>query len=471
MNQIKKSETYKQFMFEIPHLIFKEVAIATNQLVGLSKTSSMVAQLFTALPIKIELRYIADLPKPSKKLNCLNEYTTAYLKHDDATTINIAFFYSSEKHIKHIAKAITKFPTFFAYLYMRESLKLTRLMNTKTHYQMMSSIIKRSTPKIPVEMHYRLATKANEYAINNTIMELFKVSPIGNFISTVLENQNYSKQYENMMEPQILPIILTNHTGEYTLLDEVFSIDEDYLISTNHPLLVEEHIITDLGETIQNHLGNMARGTVTESIFAETFTAKKVNTGWFKKLTAKFTSEVYHMTDEFYSDWSNINPIYRHIYKAPEERYESNKISIVLSIDHSGSVSTEGLEKLLYLVNRQGKRIANLIVLIHDTEIVKEFNLSSNDNISDDPEFKSALVGRYAAGGTSHKDVFSRIDELIKNKEVDERKTIYVCFSDMYSDIPEAIKVYPSVKRLSPIWLSCGESIPEFCGGTNIAMQ
>lgn len=84
--------TIQEFLSQAESTIFKEVAKSTNQLTGQSKTSSMIANLFVNLPIKIEARFIADLPKPAKKLNALDEFVTAYLKHDDTSKVMIAFF-------------------------------------------------------------------------------------------------------------------------------------------------------------------------------------------------------------------------------------------------------------------------------------------------------------------------------------------------------------------------------------------
>jgi hypothetical protein len=178
------------------------------------------------------------------------------------------------------------------------------------------------------------------------------------------------------------------------------------------------------------------------------------------------------MTNTFRSQWSSLNITYRHKFKAPKAQYEDNKLSLILSIDHSGSVSTEGLQKLLYLISKQSKRITKLFVIIHDTEIVKEFTLESNTDISNDPAFQQALAHRFAVGGTSHSAVFARIDELLRTKQIDHKKSIYISFSDFYSDVPEVIKKYPSVKQLNPIWLNPENNpLPDSCEGTNICMQ
>lgn len=482
MNQIKSTETYKQFMHDIPHYIYSEVAKSVNQLCGLSKTSSMIANLFTTLPLQIELRHITGQPKPRKKLNALEEFTHAYLKHDDSTKVIIAFWYDSEKHIKRITKAIHKHPEFFAYLYMREALKLTRRMNTATHYRMMSSIIKHTNPTIPVTEHYKYSIQACNYAVNETIKQLFAVTPVtlANKFNKIIEGQAFNPDYSTLSEMDIVAKLASIDISEEST-DEIEEIDDEFVFDTllnsifsaniNGELPVDEHIQTDLGETLENHLGNMSRGTGSAAIFGQFFTAKKVSTGWFKKLAAKFSKDVYYMTNTFKSQWSSLNITYRHKFKAPKASYEDNKLSVILSIDHSGSVSTEGLQQLLYLFQKHSKRITNLIVLIHDTEIVKIFELSSITDISNDPQFKEALAHRMAVGGTSHASIFSHISDLLKTKQIDPNKTIYIAFSDFYSDVPEAIKLYPTVKQLNPIWLSCGVEIPASCGGTTIMVQ
>lgn len=483
MKDIKSTETYKQFMHDMPHFIYSEVAKSVNQLCGLSKTSSMIANLFTTLPLQIELRHITGQPKPRKKLNALEEFTHAYLKHDDSTKVIIAFWYDSEKHIKRITKAIHKHPEFFAYLYMREALKLTRRMNTATHYRMMSSIIKHTNPTIPVTEHYKYSIQACNYAVNDTIKQLFAAAPVAlaNKFNTIIDGQAYNPDYLTLSEMDIVAKLASIDISEEST-DEIEEIDDEFVFDTllnsifsaniDGALPVDEHIQTDLGETLENHLGNMSRGTGSAEIFGQFFAAKKVSTGWFKKLASKFSKDVYYMTNTFKSQWSSLNITYRHKFKAPKASYEDNKLSVILSVDHSASVATEGLQQLLYLFEKHSKRITKLLVLIHDTEIVREFTIESDFDIKSNPDFIAALSQRYAVGGTSHSAVFARIDELITTKQIDPNKSIYISFSDFYSDVPESIKKYPSIRQLNPIWLNPENNpLPDSCGGTNICMQ
>lgn len=469
--------TPSEFTHNASHYIFKEVAKNVNMLCGLSKTSSMIANLFANLPLQVETRYIEEQPKPSKKLNALDEFVHAYIKHDDSTKVYIAFFYKSEKQLERIYKAIEKHPEFFAYLYMREALKLTRLMNTVTHYRMMSSIIKHNNPSIPVSMHYRLSQTACNFVVNDVIKKLFEGSQLSSKLHRILEGQSYDQVYSNMTETEVIKHLIKIDPlakPAITKLDENFSYDEwsnEVFSLTDNPIDANESIETDLGESISTHLANMAKGNGSSAIFAEFFQAKKVKTGWFKKLAAKFTREVYHMTNTFTSQWSSLNVTYRHKFKAPNCRYEDNSLAVVLSIDHSGSVSTDGLQKLLYLFEKHSKKITKLFVLIHDTEIVKEFNIESDFDIKTNPNFTTALAHRFAVGGTSHYKVFKRIDQMIKDKLINPDKTIYISFSDNYSDIPKSWKSFPNLQKIRTTFLSPVNNPVNIPNTTDITMQ
>ncbi len=199
--------------------------------------------------------------------------------------------------------------------------------------------------------------------------------------------------------------------------------------------------------------------------------AKKVKTGWFKKLAAKFGREVYYKTSTFTSQWSSLNVTYRKQFKAPKTKYEDNKLSVVLSVDHSGSVSTDGLQKLLYLFEKHSAKITQLFVLIHDTQVVKQFAINSDYDIKSNPYFVEALAHRFAVGGTSHYDVFSKINDMLEAKTIDPAKTIYISFSDNFSDIPKSWAAFPKLSKLSTTFLSPVDNQVNVPGTTDITMQ
>ena len=467
-----------EFIHEASHLIFKEIAKSVNMLCGLSKTSSQIANIFTTLPIQIELRHITGQPKPSKKLNAIDEFVHAYIKHDDSTKVYIAFYYDTEKQLNRILKAINKHPEFFAYLYMREALKLTRLMNTKTHYTMMSGIIKYNNPGILPEDYYRYSIAACNMAVSNTIKQLFDASAISDKLSKIMEHK-FPNPNSSLSEMDILKSLvhdpelvgtpmepIDDHSMYDPYLNEVFTKG-----NINGSIPIDEHIQTNLGESLTTHFASMSRGTGSAAIFEAAFTAKKVKTGWFKKLAAKFSRDVFYMTNNFRSQWSGLNVTYRHKFKAPKAHYEDNKLAVILSVDHSGSVSTAGLQKLLYLFEKHSKKITQLIVLIHDTEVVKEFILEDDFDISSNPNFKQALAHRFAVGGTSHLDVFKNIEQKLADGIIDPDKSIYISFSDNYSDIPESWSACPGMSKLSTTFLTPQDNPMNIPGTTDIAMQ
>lgn len=469
--------TKQEFLSQAKITIFSEVAKATNQLCGLSKTSTHIANLFTNLPMQIEARFIENLPKPVKKLNALDEFVTAYLKHDDSSKVMIAFFYSSDKHLTKIMKRIEEHPTYFAYLYMREALKVSRLMNTATHYRMMSNIIKHKAPSISPERHYALSIQACDYVVNDTLHQLFKASAIASKLDEIFEEANYNSSWSGKSEMDALTELLTNYSpSDAPFPIGAFMYDPEsnltYPGNFDGEISHNEALVTDLGESVTNALATMSHGTGSASIFEAAFAAKKVKTGWFKKLTSKFAKDVYYITNTFRSEWSSLNIVYRHKFKAPKHTHEDHKLSLILSIDHSGSVSTVGLQKLLYLFSKHSKRISDLYIIIHDDDIVKEFHIQSDFDVSTNPDFIQALGNRIACGGTSHFKVFNRIAELIKSKKVDPSKSLYISFSDNYSDIPKSWKAVPAMTKLySTTFLTPSHNPMSIPGTTDISMS
>ncbi len=208
--------------------------------------------------------------------------------------------------------------------------------------------------------------------------------------------------------------------------------------------------MSDLSNTMQSLIESALRGTTAGSLFEDVFKSIKVNTGWFKKIKATFKKQVYYMTHNYTTSWVNINNTYRHIYMAPKKQFFDDKIEIILSIDQSGSMSTDDLQRLLYLIESEAKKITKLTVLIHSTVIIKQFELADEYDISKSQEFTEALATRWNSGGTSHDCVFQAIGDLnIK----DPSKTIFLCYSDMQSNIEETVRSYPIMSRLKSFWV------------------
>ena len=225
--------------------------------------------------------------------------------------------------------------------------------------------------------------------------------------------------------------------------------------------------LSDLSESLQDIINTNIKGTAAGDLFEQLFQSIKVDTGWFKKIKASFKRQVYYKTHDYSTSWANLNNTYRKIYKSPKKQFIDTKIAIILSVDHSGSMSTQDLQRLLYLIESESTRISSLKVLIHDTRIVHSFDIEEEYDIANSPEFSKALATRYTSGGTSHSCVFEHIQNL---KLKDASKVIYMSFSDNYSDIEQTISNYPIMRNLTNYWICAGTANPVKVIGTNIMM-
>jgi hypothetical protein len=463
-------EIKKQFEQDTERLLYTELAKNLNLLVGTNKTSAASLGLFLSLPIKVELRKMQDEVLVSAKRKKIHNSVTSYIKHDDTTKVIIVFYYSKDSQIKKFNKMLEKEYSFvyLTYLYAREMMRISMNHNTKAHYDFMS----RHISYVQSNLKLFAVNTCSYYIVNKFIYKLMSTSFTSKDVTNVFANQLFTTAYDNLTDIEILKEVEQNILHNTVVLDEnLFQLvlEEENILLTNHELVndeYDEHIV-DLGESLKQTIKQYGRGTASAEIFGEAFTAKKVKAGWFKKLKNTFSRQVYYATNDYFTSWSSINSTYRKKFKSPKHKFEEHKLNVILSIDHSGSVLTEELQRLYGLIESKAKHIGKLTVLIHDTEIIKEFVLSGS-SIKTDQQFKAALATRYGAGGTSHYNVFKRVDEIVTEPE----KTIYMSFSDNYSDIPQSLDKYQVIKKLSPIWIcSIDNHLNASCGGTNITLK
>jgi predicted metal-dependent peptidase len=106
----------------------------------------------------------------------------------------------------------------------------------------------------------------------------------------------------------------------------------------------------------------------------------------------------------------------------------------VIAIDESGSISHEDISKAVNIIEQSSSYYKDLIILKHDTKISweKKFEESLSEN-----DINELLIRR-TSGGTSHKEIFQRIIELINQGIF---ISIVICITDLYSDIEETQKL------------------------------
>lgn len=483
----------KDFIKEAEDFIYKEVAKNANLLLGKNKTASLSTGLFLKLPIEVSVEQVKEpLPKIYKELKTFLEYFAAYTKIDKAPVVYFTFMYHTENDLKQIMANLQRHGAFLAFVYIHEVQHIIRKHTTTSYESMMTRICG------DILDPHHLINYAEDYAINYSIKDLFVISPLAAKWPEIQECGLYKDQYhkDQLSDIDILRDLIKTHNPitkqqlsdmfDKLTMDGKTSIqpsaankgkpgtgDTEGKSSGGKPNKCStasddyDASLADLAESIQDIIKSNTKGTKAGELFEKLFSSIKVETGWFKKIKAQFKRQVFYKTHDYSTSWSNINNTFRHIYKSPKKTFIDNKINIILSVDHSGSMSTEDLQKLLYLIESESKRISTLKVLIHDTRVIKEFDIESDFDIASNPLFKQALATRYTSGGTSHACVFEYIDNM---KLPDPNMVIYMSFSDNDSDIEQTFNNYKTMRKLTNYWICAGRGNPMKVPGTNIAM-
>lgn len=474
----------KDFIKTAENFIYKEVAKNSNLVMGKSKTAALSTGMFLKLPIQVAVEQShTPLPKLYKELKTFMPYFSAYTKHGNTSEVFFTFIYHDEKDLQHIKREMVRHGVFFAFVYLHEVQHIIRKHVTSSYNTMMTRIAG------DVAFPHEVINIAEDHAINYSIKDLFVISPLASQWPAIEEIGMYKAEYhqEQMSDIDILKDIIQNDdpitkTQISDMLSEVTSgntsINQPTSSQTSDKATEEkvdktstaqddiDNALSDLSNSIQDIIRTNTKGTAAGDLFEKSFEAIKVETGWFKRIKASFKRQVYYKTHDYSTSWSNMNNTYRKIYKAPKKQFIDNKINIILSVDHSGSMSTEDLQRLLYLIESESTRIASLKVLIHDTSIIQSFEIEDDYDIANSPGFNAALATRYTSGGTSHRCVFEAIEEM---KLPDPSMVMYMSFSDNYSDIEQEFGNFPTMRKLTNYWVAAGGS-PVNVPGTNIQM-
>lgn len=475
-----------EFIKQTEDFCYKEVAKNTNLILGKNKTASLSTGMFLKLPMVIAVEKAhAPLPKLNKELESFMPYFSAYTKHGNTSEVYFTFLYHTDKDLKHISRELVRHGTFLAFVYMHEVQHILRKHITNSYNTMMTSICG------DVAFPNELINIAEDHAINYSIKDLFLISPLAKEWPVIEAIGMYDPEYHQnkLSDIEILKDLLkkdhpitkqqvsdmlsqitcdgktTNQPTEAMSSTESTSEDSksDKTSTTSDDA---DMALSDLSESLQDIITSNTKGTAAGELFENLFSSIKVNVAWFSKLKKSFKRKVYYMTHDYTTSWANLNNTYRRIYKSPKKQFMEDSLEIVLSIDHSGSVGTEALQKLLYLMEETSKQITKLTVLIHDTKIVKEFVIEDEYDIANSLKFNTALATRYVVGGTSHSDVFRWLDENVD----DMTKTIYLSYSDNYSDINTEWVKYPKFRNLTSYFVCTTNNPTNMKGVTDIVM-
>jgi predicted metal-dependent peptidase len=116
----------------------------------------------------------------------------------------------------------------------------------------------------------------------------------------------------------------------------------------------------------------------------------------------------------------------------PNNDVEEIRGTAFFSIDESGSMGDEDIKKAIKIVTDANDKYKSLCIMKHDTEVSRIFHFDEHTELTDD--MIRELCNRERCGGTSHQDVFRKINEFLKENP-DEIASVFIGCTDLYSDI------------------------------------
>lgn len=470
-----KPKNFKKLMEE---LVFADIFTDINRFMKVSKTNFLSTSLQLKLGTKVILIEDTTIEPVSNQLQLLDDsFSSELLANDEANEVVFYFSYKDKKHLDRLLKAAAKYPFYFAFQYLKHIFLTVSKLNTdaQTVIAMRHFSGKKNA--------FDAITLSNTIYASETVMNMIKKVDsnayriLCNVYKPSWEDKSINDIYEFVadMLDDIDITRISKSAKKINIREHHINITSNSNIYYNHELdtSVSSHgkvdiYVANLAQSILNTISSNCRGTYIGELFNNAFDSIKTDVSWFKKIKKRFIRDVKEKTDDSYASWQGLNNSKRHLYHSPIYKHKNNKINLIVSVDNSGSMSDADLAKVLYLFEKKAKHIAQATILIHDAAVVKVIKLNdSYGNITDHPDWIGAF-NRRTNGGTSHGDVFRHINNM-KLKDPDQ--VIYCSFSDNYSDIEEAIFMFPIMQKITKYWVSTtnGKSInTSLVGGTNI---
>jgi predicted metal-dependent peptidase len=203
-----------------------------------------------------------------------------------------------------------------------------------------------------------------------------------------------------------------------------------------------ENEIFEKSRMLWEYLGK-SKGNSTNGLMEYLSDIFKVEVPW-DKITED--AILYPVQNNKHKTWMYPNIITR---KFARTRGNSSRCTqpntLIVGIDTSGSVSTEDLNKFVGVILGSVDYYDSLIGIVHDYEIKDEFEIKKINESKILDKF-SKLKGR---GGTSHKHIFNRIEELYEYSLI----STVVFLTDFESDVESIYKDYKWIKLIPTVWV------------------
>lgn len=202
--------------------------------------------------------------------------------------------------------------------------------------------------------------------------------------------------------------------------------------------------IREIKETAQSvwRSNSISKGDVPGSFAAYLDDIFKIEIPWNEILNEAI---LYPVTACQRSTWTWPN-IYIRTPRLTGKKRNRNADILIAVVDSSGSVGDDELKKFLGVICSSHSYFNKIIVIIHDHIIQQEIKIEGIVTEKSIFEKIRAIRGR---GGTSHEDVFNRIDELAGFEKISS----VVFLTDYYSDVENIYDRYTFIKTFPSTWV------------------
>jgi len=467
----------QEYIKELKTVIIQDMVKDVNSMLGASKTAFLATSLLLKLqPIfsVVECKH-ATLPKAST-IEDLDAVFRSYVPFSDPTVVVFELHYNNKKTLKRALKLASKFSTYFSFHYIKHLHATLAQVNSHAHIQaMMRSVKDKESPFLIVSAAIdremtTLALKTLHSAGQPTgIME--KVTEGLTTKSATTEMIKIAADMAEKVITKIPKYILNLRIKPIEHLEEVREVCASHVQGQGWSGYskgeTSASVLVDLAQAISHTVASSCKGTAVGDLMATSFEANKINALWFEDLTRVTVSSVLQKSHEGYSSWGNLSKTKRHMYHSPVRISEDHKLVLYVTIDHSGSVSTGDLQKILSVFEEYSHLISSAVVMHHTSAVIQQYVLDDSfGDIAEHPEFKAAFATRSGNGGTSHLDCVKRIADHLEQSGTDPEKAIWLSFSDGYSDLEDVcVSYYDTIDKLETYFIrdSSGRDINLEC--------
>lgn len=164
-----------------------------------------------------------------------------------------------------------------------------------------------------------------------------------------------------------------------------------------------------------------------------------------------------NVSENVVKTWSKKNMIFPRLKVPGNLSVEDDVNTLIVSIDLSGSITQKQAEKFAAAVSQSAKYYKKVVVILH-TILVDSIEYFDN-NLTEEQIYRF-ISDNYNSGGTSHKDVFDKIEEIIDGGKYLVSTILFL--TDFESDILTIYKRYDWIFEYETVWLLTKRGIDSF---------